>query len=507
MDAEHRAIRDVSITEPEEIVSRILRTMRRGMRLTRVVWIAPMRRNSQGPTTLVMRFFDGEGERDQFPLGRPVTDLGAASPVLSTGRAALLNPDREMPFRVPYASTPVPLRGAMASPVAQGLVWADRVQGPILEEEYAVFRDLCSILETELVVHESVSKRDERAEYLSRVLEGLQTILTSASESECVAALVESSSLVTKSALGALALITAPHDCESGEPEPLESLWNATVVAAFGDGTRDWVGKTLDASQGLVGVAIRHGSAVPSSRRFARNMTNLLGPDIRLPVREGDSILVYPFGTDNDPLGALILAKGDYDPAIAMYGVRSLCHATALLVQRLRLQQRIARDAMMDALTGLLNRRAFLQHLAASFSLCRRHHQVMSLLMLDADHFKQVNDRYGHLVGDRALRFIAEVIRRGLRGSDLAGRYGGEEFAVVLPHTDLEGALRVAERIRALCSASPVPIGPHRIRLTVSIGVSSLKDTTSSIEDLIAAADMALYTAKRAGRNRVEFIP
>ncbi len=506
MRTSRKGASDVSTTGPETIERRILSAMRRGMRLSCMAWIAPASKAS-GPggntqPALVVRFLDGSLPEDSVAEGVAVVELGVASPVLTSGHPLLLNPDREMPVRVPYASTPVRIRGGMAARVGGGVVWADRDREPILEDEFAVFRDLCSVLEEERGLHETVSARDERADYLSRVLEGLQTILTSTSEQECMAALVESTAHLTGSGAGAVALFGEPAG-GTGTPNHWGHPIEATVVTAVGEGTRDWLGKVFDPTQGLVGLAVRHGTAVPSSRRFAPNMAWVLGPDIRLPLREGDPLVVHPLGNEGDSLGGLVLMRGQYDAPIALYGIRSLCDAAALLVQRFRLQQRIARDAMMDGLTGLLNRRAFLQSVGGTFSFCRRHGQDLSLLMLDADHFKQVNDRYGHLAGDRALRFIAEVIRRGLRESDVAGRYGGEEFSIALPHTSREGAVRVAERIRGLCSASPILIENDKVRLTVSIGVSSLDRSHDNLEALIAAADEALYAAKRAGRNRV----
>ena len=126
-----------------------------------------------------------------------------------------------------------------------------------------------------------------------------------------------------------------------------------------------------------------------------------------------------------------------------------------------------------------------------------------AVLMLDLDHFKAVNDRYGHAVGDTVLRSFAEILRDSLRSSDLAGRVGGEEFAVLLPHTDLAGALLLAERIRhAVASYCRVPQHPE-LRMTVSIGASELLPEDPSPEVALARADAALYRAKQEGRNRV----
>ncbi len=482
---------------PSDVERRILSAMRRGMRLTCVAWLPPA--TPSGPFTV--GFLDGQIPEDSTAEGRVVGDIGAAAPVLSQRRPLLLTFDRETPVRVPYAASPVPLRGAMVAPVGEGLVWADRDHAPISEEEFAVFCDLCAVLEEERGLRETVLTRDERADYLSRVLEGLQTILSSTSERDCVAALAEAAFAMTRSRAAAVALIGAAH--ANLGAMVWERAMVAKVVSAIGEGTQSWLGRSFDPTQGLVGVALRSGTSVPSSRRFARSMEGAFGPDIRLPLREGDPILVQPMGTETEPVGALVLAGGQYEAAIATYGVRSLCDAATLLVQRFRLQERISQDAMMDGLTGLLNRKAFVRQVGAAFAFCRRHGHDLSLLMLDADHFKQVNDRYGHLAGDRALQFIAEVIQRGLRESDIAGRYGGEEFAIALPQTGEDGALRVAERIRSQCSASPILLGHHKVSLTVSIGVATMRSAPEGLEGLIAAADEALYAAKRSGRNRV----
>lgn len=480
----------------EEIERRILSVMRRGMRLSCVAWLAPSPSGS-----LVVRFMEGHPPKDSIREGCLAGDLGAAAPVLSTGTPLLLNPDRVMPVRVPYAATPVLLCGAMASPVGGGLVWADRHDAPILEDEFAVFRDLCSVLEEETGFHQTVSMLDERADYLSRVLEGFQTILNTTSERTCMGSLVECASRMTHSKAGAIALL----GCSTRERAVGE--WNnpveATIVAAYGDGTQTWLGRVFDSNQGLAGVALRSGASVPSSRRFSSSMGHVLGPDVRVKISEGESLIVHSLGRQDDPLGILVLIGGEYDSALATYGIRSLCDAGTLLVQRFRLQERISQDAMIDGLTGLYNRRAFLRHLAGTLSLCRRHGHALSLLMIDADHFKQVNDSHGHLAGDAALRFIAEVIRRSLRESDFAGRYGGEEFVIALPQTSEAGAIQVAERIRVSCSASPFPLGNHKIIITVSVGVASTEQAPVGAEGLIAAADMAMYAAKRAGRNRV----
>jgi diguanylate cyclase (GGDEF)-like protein len=158
--------------------------------------------------------------------------------------------------------------------------------------------------------------------------------------------------------------------------------------------------------------------------------------------------------------------------------------------------------AAIDSLTGLANRRAFFERTAAARMLASRQRHPVSLLMLDLDHFKAINDRYGHAVGDQALCVFAQAALGALREPDILGRLGGEEFAVSLPGTDLAGAIQAAERVRMAVKAARVPECDVDYSFTVSIGVV-LIDPDEHINAALARADRALYVAKSAGRDRV----
>lgn len=162
--------------------------------------------------------------------------------------------------------------------------------------------------------------------------------------------------------------------------------------------------------------------------------------------------------------------------------------------------------ALQDELTGLHNRRAIHKLLEQQLALARRNAQSLALLIVDIDHFKKINDDHGHLSGDLALRTMADGLRRRLRGQDIAGRWGGEEFIVILPGTDAAGACGLAENLRRSAEqASLVALDGRPIGFTISIGVHALDAATGDArDDMIAAADRALYLAKQNGRNRVE---
>jgi diguanylate cyclase (GGDEF)-like protein len=164
---------------------------------------------------------------------------------------------------------------------------------------------------------------------------------------------------------------------------------------------------------------------------------------------------------------------------------------------------RVRRAASMDAMTGLWNRRFLLDSLDVSSSFASRHGLALSLVLLDVDHFKAINDGHGHAAGDAALRDVADVLLRGARGHDVVARFGGEEFAILLPGTDRDGATAMAERVRRELEARP---WPHR-EVTASFGVATIPRRVevpgAAAASLIESADLALYHSKRRGRNRV----
>ena len=217
-----------------------------------------------------------------------------------------------------------------------------------------------------------------------------------------------------------------------------------------------------------------------------------------------------PLGGSSQNLGVMSIARAGEPFADADRDVfKYLIGQAASSVENVALHEMVSEQAVTDELTGLANNRAFRDVAENEAARARRFDHPLSLLMLDVDDFKKVNDTYGHPQGDEVLRRIGEILRAESRGIDAPARYGGEEFAVALPETELGGAEEVAERIRVRIEDEEVPFLARDgvLRITASLGVAAIPDSAVDVRSLVAAADAALYAAKRGGKNRVEVAP
>ena len=193
---------------------------------------------------------------------------------------------------------------------------------------------------------------------------------------------------------------------------------------------------------------------------------------------------------------------------LAFYCVTIASSFAFLLMHKERADRETYELATTDSLTGVYNRRTFKELAEPQLSRSRRAKQPVALLMLDLDHFKRINDTYGHLAGDDVLKAFASLVRTCLRKEDLLARYGGEEFVVLLPGASETDAATLGERIREEVAAHPLDANGHLVRVTVSVGVAAESgDTLASLEAMLGRADEALYVAKNQGRNRVVVLP
>ena len=218
---------------------------------------------------------------------------------------------------------------------------------------------------------------------------------------------------------------------------------------------------------------------------------------------DAQPVAVVPVIYHERTMGVLMVTSDDphrlwQDSEIML--MRTVADQVAVAVNHARLFQQMQHQALTDGLTGCFNRRFFEIQIERDLHLATRMRQPVSLILLDIDYFKRVNDAHGHDAGDAALRLLAGALREELRGVDTAARYGGEEFAIILPQAGLEGALLVAERLRARLEQTDVPIIGH---ITASFGLAAFPQHASTPAQLITLADHALYEAKAAGRNRI----
>ena len=200
-------------------------------------------------------------------------------------------------------------------------------------------------------------------------------------------------------------------------------------------------------------------------------------------------------------LGILMTVVVAVNPVLAVFGV-----PTVLLARRFMMHAQLLAKSRVDSKTGLLNAATWENEAAAEIVRAVRTRSPLSVALIDIDYFKAVNDTHGHLVGDMVLRAVSDVLREQLRSYDVAGRFGGEEFVVLLPQTGEADALSIAERLRAHIAAMTIPVEDGGsgtcVRLTVSIGVAALDAAGGEVTDLLTAADAALYYAKQTGRNK-----
>ncbi|MBB6245912.1 GGDEF domain-containing protein [Rhodanobacter sp. A1T4] len=261
-------------------------------------------------------------------------------------------------------------------------------------------------------------------------------------------------------------------------------LWGSLAIAI----------NILLSVEALVGVTVRRGSRARFVLLsvFAMAAALLIWRNVQLWLND------YPLHGITAPNNTnfLYVLLSGLQPLFAGIGF--------LLLYNEILQQELHLLARLDPLTGVSNRLAINEATTLMLAHSSRYRQPLGVLMLDADHFKSVNDRFGHNGGDKVLRSLVLSIRTTLRESDLIGRVGGEEFVVLSPGADLAGTLMLAERVRATVEKTPLTIDGQSVTLTVSVGVANAASSDRDGSTLLQRADAALYAAKRAGRNRVE---
>jgi len=257
---------------------------------------------------------------------------------------------------------------------------------------------------------------------------------------------------------------------------------------------------------GLVAMALKNRRPlpfVPLSQQPDRVGQRIFGTEAQVDLR---SVKVFPMFDRDEPMGAVVVGSNDVGQELTPADERMIdtvvTHA-AVTMANARMYKKMERMATTDGLTGLVNRRRFNELLTEAIARAERFERQVAVLMVDADHFKRVNDTYGHPVGDVVLQRIAKLLSQEARRTDVVARYGGEEFVVILDETDVDGAVLVADRMRESIAAEQVLGDFGKLSVTASMGLAVWPDHAKAQGDLLERADQALYDAKENGRNQV----
>ncbi len=376
----------------------------------------------------------------------------------------------------------------------RGVLIADRLEERPFEDEderllLAVGREVLRAIEIERVMGYIKAARDEKDQFY-RAIEELNR--TTKPEEVFDAALDISRGLAPID-FGAITLV---------EEEPGKPRQHRVVKVSGVHGGQVLTGHLFPDNNGLCANVVRYGASLPG--RGVKLGDRPLVFDEGSELRGVQSLKILPLKSGDRVMGTLVAAarrKGALDDeAVRMLEVIALQTAQAL--QRAQLFAAVERMATTDGLTGLHNHRHFQTLMDQQLALAQRYSKPLSFLLCDIDHFKSVNDTYGHPTGDQILKGVSRILQHEARQTDQVARYGGEEFAVILPETDSGAARTTAERIRAAVEAArfQTELGP--LKVTLSLGVATFPDVATTKQALIDQADQALYAAKRGGRNR-----
>ncbi len=433
-----------------------------------------------------------------IPIGDGV--LGAV--VRSKERVALshLKPSSH----VPYYEDGCPVRVLLAMPILdqsalRGILVLDRTKDvtftPHEEELAAQAARYC----LRAIQNERIFVQLERAKVeQGKLYEASKTLGAALSEKDVLDAGMRSAQKIAAFDLAAVTLYDEPSKTHQ-------------VVAATGE-IEDLVGSTFNhkgpargGAQGLVAMVVQNKFPLPYRGEYDASRQVVLTKNFPWPKLP--SLLVLPLLLHEQPLGTLILgakrrgAFGDHvRPTLEV-----LASHFAVSLANARMVRKLEELATTDGLTGLLNKRAMLEAATQKTAAAARFHRKLSVLVVDIDFFKKVNDTHGHDVGDVVIKGLADVLRRHKRTTDLVARFGGEEFVVLCEQTDERGAMLLAERIREELGKTTfhADAGQTPVRVTCSVGVATFPEAGGSWETLFKSADEALYVSKRSGRDRV----
>jgi len=462
---------------------------------------APNERGGRSTPTLVIKEIASAGEllADTPQLANPGVLVG----VLTDPKPLRLHAlgGRRLP---PYYRGPEPVTDLCAVPLVEGnglrgILCADRADDrPFTDDEQRVLeRAAAHILR--VVEHERVFNAVERSKYEQEQFYRASDLLNAALTLEDV--YEKTFAAVRAIAPYDLAVLTGTHG---------DSHRVLAVEAAADADAEPWhqlaarlSGLEFDDKASLVAMAVKNRHYMPAAGELTDPEAVVWTGRTRL--RNAKSLIVLPLSRGDEVLGAITLASSRphvFGPAVREM-LRVIGHQVGVSLQNARMYQQMEERATTDGLTGLTNHRAFQERLAQLHALAERSDHKYSVILTDIDHFKSINDTYGHPVGDQVLRRVAAVLAGRARKVDIVARYGGEEFVLVLPDTDAAGAEAFANRLREEIADLALTSEHGSFKVTISMGIAEYPRDGRERLELIERSDQALYWCKEHGRNRV----
>jgi diguanylate cyclase (GGDEF)-like protein len=455
--------------------------------------------------TCVLLFSDPDGRlrivelvTDSEDVGEGPFEAGAGAVGAVATRGLSMNLERLKPGYkgLCYYRGPASVRAFCGVPVLEnghlrGALCADRLEDrPFTPRDEEILKSAASQV-LRAIQNERVFVQLERSKREQAMLFRASQSLGGASSEE----------QVIDAGLGAAAAI-ARYDFAAitrFEPEKKQHV----VLRAVGDGSETASGLAFRDNASLTAMVVKNKHYLPYRGDFDPRQQTLYTARAKLP--ELRSVLVLPLVVREDAIGTLAVAakRTEAFPDSIRPTLQVLANQLALSLSNARAMKRLEEMATTDGLTGCLNKRAFLEELESKMRSAERFERKLSLLVTDIDHFKSVNDTYGHATGDVVIRGLGEVLQRMKRETDRVARFGGEEFCVLCEETDAEGAMHLAERVREELAKTVFPTELGKLSVTCSIGVATYPRDAKSAKELFEITDKALYAAKRGGRNRV----
>ncbi|HZY04471.1 MAG TPA: sensor domain-containing diguanylate cyclase [Anaeromyxobacteraceae bacterium] len=377
----------------------------------------------------------------------------------------------------------------------RGVLLADRVEDlPFGEEDEALLGKLAAELVRAVAAERLMADLQRARDEKDRFYAAIERLNRTAKPREVFDATLQVAASMVPVDFGAVTVV------EGGEGRATHRVARVSLEAGEGR-TPPLEGVSFPDNGGLVAAAVKLGSTLPG--REIR-IPEALVFDGRTRLKGLESLRIFPLKAGEQVLGTLVLGSRRREAygrdAVRQLEVIALQAGDALL--RARLFAETEKLATTDGLTGVANHRTFQARLDEHLLASQRYGKRLSLILCDIDHFKSVNDTYGHPVGDQVLRGVARALLKEARATDLTARYGGEEFAVVMPETDAAGGRIIAERIREKVGALSFATELGSLRVTVSLGVATFPDDGRRKAELVELCDACLYHAKRSGRNR-----